>query len=209
MTCSSMRALVCALLLVVTGCRTVAAGLDERAEALLADYRSRPPRRFGTTSEAKERWQSGHYTVHVITSNERTVIERTAVVVTKEHSHVTIDRLGVGAQLRVRLTFTQQPVDRASFEANLTEAWVTEGEAPEVHHLGDVPLAVKDLAWRALERAGGDQSPKTLTAPAGVFDGCRAGRHAVVPLSGVVRAEEEGALRELLEFGEDAGGEIF
>lgn len=197
------------MLVVLSGCRTVATGVNERADALLADYRQRRPQTFSATEEANSEWRRGQFTVHLLTKDERTVLERVAVEGGQDHLHVSIDRLGVGEQLRVRLTFTKQPVDRASFEAALTEAWVRRDEKPEVHHLGNVPAAVVELAWRALERPKTDGGARSITVPAGVFEGCVDGVHSAVPLSGVVSQRRDGEVRELLEFGDDGSGDLY
>lgn len=197
------------MVVVLSGCRTVAAGVNERADALLADYRQRRPETIAATSEENAEWRRGQFTVHVLTKDDRAVLERVAVTAEKDHLHLSIDRLGVGEQLRVRLTFAKQPVDRASFEAALTEAWVRQDEKPEIHHLGNVPAAIVELAWRAIERPKTDGGARSVTVPAGVFEGCVDGVHAAVPLSGVVSQRRDGEVRELLEFGDDGSGDLY
>lgn len=197
------------MLVLLSGCRTVATGVNERADALLADYRQRRAETIPATSEVNAAWRAGQYTVHVLTKDERRVLERVAVTSQKDHLHVSLDRLGVGEQLRVRLTFTKQPTDRASFDAELTEAWVGRDEKPEIHYLGNVPAAIVELAWRALERPKTDGGARSVTVPAGVFEGCVDGVHAAVPLSGVVSQRREGEVRELLEFGDDGSGDLY
>lgn len=197
------------MLVVLSGCRTVATGVNERADALLADYRQRRPVTFSATSDVNAEWRRGQFTVHVITKDERAVLERVAVTGEQDHLHVSIDRLGVGEQLRVRLTFTKQPGDRASFETALSEAWVRRDEKPEIHYLGNVPAAIVELAWRALERPKTEGGARSVTVPAGVFEGCVAGVHSAVPLSGVVSQRRDGEVRELLEFGDDGSGDLY
>lgn len=197
------------MLVMLSGCRTVATGVNERADALLADYRQRRPETIAATSDVNAAWRRGQFTVHLLTQNERTVLERVAVSGRQDHLHVSIDRLGVGEQLRVRLTFTKQPVDRASFEAALSEAWVRQDEKPEIHHLGSVPAAIVELAWRAIERPKTDGGARSVTVPAGVFEGCVDGVHPAVPLSGVVSQRRDGEVRELLEFGDDGSGDLY
>jgi hypothetical protein len=205
---SGVRVLL-TMLVVLSGCRTVATGVNERADALLADYRQRKPETIPATSDANSEWRRGQFTVHVLTKDERTVLERVGVTSVKDRLLLSIDRLGVGEQLRVRLTFTKQPVDRASFEAALTEAWVRRDEKPEVHHLGNVPAAIVELAWRAIERPKTEGGARSLTVPAGAFEGCFDGVHPAVPVSGVVSQRRDGEERELLEFGDDGSGDLY
>jgi hypothetical protein len=200
------------LLLVVclsAGCRTVAQGVNERADALLADYRQRRP----VTVEAdgsREAWQPGHFTVHALTGPDGTMLERVAVVAgTGGRVHLSLDRLGVGEQLRLRLTLSGQPADRATFVAAVREAWVRRDERPEIHHLGEVPQALLELAWRAVERPRVEGRGRQLQVPAGMFEGCVEGVHPAVPLSGVVERTTDGVRRELLEFGDDDGGALY
>lgn len=192
----------------VSGCRTLAQGVNERADALLADYRQRRPSPM-VSDEARETWASGHFTVHAITDEHGTLLERVAVRSTSARVLLSIDRLGVGAQLRLRLTLTSQPADRAAFSAAVTEAWVRADEGPEVHHLGTVPAWVLELAWGASQRPRGEGAERTLVVPAGRFDGCVGGVHPTVPLSGVVERTVNGVRRELLEFGDDDGGALY
>lgn len=197
--------------LVAAGCRTVAMGVNERADALLADYRQRARTTFAPPEASEEPWRPGQFTVHALTDEDGVVLERVAISrrSSPDRLLVSIDRLGVGEQLRVRLTLNAQPRDRATFEAAVTEAWVQRDEQPEIHHLGAVPPDVLALGWRAIARPKAEGSPRRLEVPAGIFPGCVGGVHPAVPLSGVVEASADGVQRELLEFGDDDGGALY
>lgn len=203
------RLLLLVLLSALPACRTVAQGVNERADALLADYRQRRPGTFGV-EPSREAWRPGHFTVHALTDDDGTVLERVALLAgTGGRLHLVIDRLGVGEQLRLRLTLSGQPTERAAFEASVSEAWVRRDEQPELHHLGAVPRALLELAFRAIERPRTTGAGHEVQVPAGRFEGCVEGVHPAVPLSGVVDRTVDGVRRELLEFGDDDGGALY
>ncbi|MBL8921532.1 MAG: hypothetical protein JNJ54_21910 [Myxococcaceae bacterium] len=203
------RVLLLFLLCASPGCRTLAQGVNERADAILADYRQRRTSIIGS-EEPREQWVTGQFTVHALSDERGTLLERVSVrSISGARVLLSIDRLGGGAQLRLRLTLTNQPVDRAAFSAAVTEAWVRTDEGPDVHHLGTVPPWLLALAWAAIERPRSEGPPRTLVVPAGRFDGCVDGVHPAVPLSGVVERAANGVRRELLEFGDDDGGALY
>ena len=205
-----MRSSTLLLLVFLSGCRTVAAGVMERADALLEDYRHRATPTWETQREPEaERWVPGQFTVYSRSSEDGAVLERASIGRRRgDEVRVMIDRLGRGDQLRVHLTLARQPARRDELAAVIVESWVTRGEGPEIHSLGAAPADVLALAADTLigpVRDGGDE---TIVVPAGRFEGCRGGTHSRVPISGVVR--QRGAdVRELLEFGEDNGGALF
>lgn len=192
--------------LFVLGCRTTS-GLDERASAILADYRTRTA---GSTPDGdRTAWAVGQFTVHLWTSGERNWLERIAVTELRTGKiRLALDRLGAGTQLRVTATLLDQPRNRAALDQLLTDAWVREGDRPEIHHAGSVPRWVADAVFNAIERPTGT-SAATLRTPAGAFPETSGGSHPSVPLSGVVRLERSGSTRELLEYGDDGGGALY
>lgn len=197
---------------VATGCRVVSSGADERTDALLADYRSRSAKTFPAAEVVwTPSWRSGEFTVHALTKQQLTVLERVSVFqqAGQERVRVSVDRLGANERLRVRLTLGRAPRDGERLDGLVTEAWVRRDDRPEVHHLGEVPAEVVALVNAAIERPRADSSPRTLTVPAGTFEGCIGGVHGGVPLSGVVQQERGDVLRELLEFGDDDSGWLY
>lgn len=195
----------------LSGCRTVAAGVVERADALLADYRSRAaPTWEAPADAAAPPWAPGQFTVYSRASNDRVVLERVSLRRGRgDDVRVAIDRLGGGDQLRVHLTLARQPARREALSALVVEAWVTRGEGPEIHTLGAAPADVLSLAADLLIAPPRDGAAETIVVPAGRFEGCVGGAHALVPISGVVRQRLGGDVRELLEFGDDNGGALF
>lgn len=205
-------ALLLAVALAGSGCRTVAAGLDERADALLADYRARtPPTIEAPPPGPPPPWRPGQYTVHARTRGKRPLLERVAVARARDDAAVTLrlDRLGEGEQLTARLTLRRPPRPGEALGALVLEAWVKRGEAPEIHTADWAPPDVLALASAATTRPSGGAGGATLTVPAGRFLECSAGAHPAVPLSGVVQQRLGDELRELLEFGDDGGGALF
>jgi hypothetical protein len=200
------------VLVALAACRTVSSGADERTDALLADYRSRLVRPVPASeiSWAPD-WRSGEYTVHALTKDRLTVLERVSVwrQPAQPRVRVSVDRLGARERLRVRLTLSRVPTEGERLDGLVLEAWVRREDRPEMHHLGEVPKEVVALVSAAIERPRSDSSPRTLTVPAGEFEGCVGGVHGAVPLSGVVRQTREGVLRELLEFGDDDSGWLY
>jgi hypothetical protein len=198
-------------LLWLASCRTVAAGVVERADALLADYRNRPSTTWeGGHEAASQAWLPGQFTVHSRVADENVVLERVAIGRRRgDEVRVVIDRLGAGEQLRVHLTLAGQPTNRAALAGLVVEAWVRRGEGPEIHTLGAAPADVLSLAAELLLSPQHDDAEETVVVPAGRFEGCRSGTHPVVPISGVVRHRSGDSLRELLEFGDDNGGALF
>lgn len=197
---------VLVLPLVLLGCRTTS-GVDERAEALLADYRSRGP---SVVDEADRReWATGQFTVHVWSEGDRKWLERVSLESMREgRVRVSLDRLGVNEQLRVTATLSSAWTGTTPIDQLLTEAWVREADRPEIHFTPSVPAWVAAALTRALERPTGGGTAE-LTTPAGHFVGCVGGAHVAVPLSGVVRSESGGRTRELVEFGDDGGGALY
>ncbi|MDP1919158.1 MAG: hypothetical protein Q8L14_23110 [Myxococcales bacterium] len=206
-----MRTSTLLALMWLSGCRTVAAGVVERADALLADYRNRtPPTWEAPADSAPPPWAPGQFTVYSRASEGRVVLERVALRRGRgDDVRVAVDRLGGGEQLRVHLTLARQPAGREELAALVLEAWVTRGEGPEIHTLGAAPADVLSLAADLLISPPQDSASETIVVPAGRFEGCVGGAHALVPISGVVRQRPGGDLRELLEFGDDNGGALF
>jgi hypothetical protein len=198
--------------LALAACRTVSSGADERTDALLADYRSRSVRSVpaAEVSWAPD-WRSGEYTVHALTKDRLTVLERVSVWRQAEQPkvRVSVDRLGAKERLRVRLTLARLPAEGERLEGLVIEAWVRRDDRPEVHHLGEVPREVVGLVSAAIERPRSDADPRTVRVPAGEFEGCVGGVHGAVPLSGVVQQTRDGVLRELMEFGDDDSGWLY
>jgi hypothetical protein len=209
---SVTRFIAVSLVLSLVGCRTVSSGADERTDALLADYRSRARSHWPDTPvPTQPTLRSGEYTVHALTKDSRTVLERVGVWRHPEKPLVrlSVDRLGATDRLRVRLTLARPPAAGEPIGPLVTEAWVRRDDRPEVHHEGAVPADVVAVVALAIERPPLDGGPRTLTVPAGEFQGCVGGVHGLVPLSGVVQQTRDGVLRELLEFGDDDAGWLY
>jgi len=195
-----------ALSLLLLGCRTTS-GVDERAEALLADYRSRTPPLIDDSD--RREWASGQFTVHLWQDGDRRWLERVELTALRDgRVRIELDRLGVAEQLRLRATLSAPWDQSTPLERLVTEAWSREGERPEVHFSPTVPTWVISVLTRALERREGTGSAD-LSTPAGRFVGCVGGVHPAVPLSGVVRSELGGVRRELVEFGDDGSGALY
>lgn len=205
-----VRALRVLAVLPLLACQTVAAGLTDRAEALLSDYRARARPTFAAEPEAPRAWARGQFTVYARSSPRGAVLERVAITRRRgEAVAVAVEVLGGGEQLRARLTFARQPGGAEALPLLLTTATIRRGEGPEVESVGTAPADVLELAATLLIAPPGSGRPRLLEAPAGRFEGCLGEAHPAVPLSGVVVQRRDGVVRELLEFGEDGGGELF
>lgn len=206
-----MRTSILLALMWLSGCRTVAAGVVERADALLEDYRNRTaPTWEAPADSAAPPWAPGQFTVYSRASEGRVALERVSLRRGRgDDVRVAIERLGGGEQLRVHLTFSRQPARRDALAALVVEAWVTRGEGPEIHSLGAAPADVLSLAADLLISPPREGASETIVVPAGRFEGCVGGAHALVPISGVVHQRLGGDVRELLEFGDDNGGALF
>ncbi len=191
-------------------CRTPSQGFDERSAALLRDYRRQRVETFETTPvDPTVAWAAGQYTVHAVTDERGTTLERVAVGRRDDTGvWLSLQRLSPNENTLVRLKVRTQGSTPDELARETLEAWVRRGERPEQHYVGAVPREVIELFSAGLHREAAAGSEAVEEVPAGRFEGCRDGRHGRVPLSGVVRQRANGTQRELVDFGFDGGGSL-